>query len=173
MVDGFINGASRFECADENGGVSFISLGSSLNPTQDATLGAIYPDATTLIARTQASADYTVVFTMTKDDGQGDSADAYLDSNIRIRSGNGTALPETMEVDGVAVTTRGELYTALDDEAEHTVVISGMTSPQLRLGRSGSGVTGSFRRVAVINETDASTNLAAWTAEAIAAVEAT
>lgn len=173
FTDATINGASRFESADENGGAVIASLGTSLNPSISGTLGAVFDDDTTLLARTQASANYTMVMTLTKADGQGDSADSYLDADIRIRSGSGVALPDTMEVDGVSVTTRGGLYTALDDEAEHTVVISGQSSTQLRIGRSGSGFQGSVRRVAIINETDAGANLATWTTEAIAAVEAT
>ena len=172
FTDATINGSSRFESLDQNGGVKFESLGTSLNPTIDATLGAVYTDATTLIARTQSSDTYTIVMTLTKSDGVGDSADAFLDSSTRIRSGSATALPYTTTVDDVSVSTRGDLYTALDDEAEHTVVMSGQSSTQLRIGRSGSGFEGSVRRCAVINETDAGGSLATWTSDAVAAVDA-
>ena len=167
------NGASRVTNADDNGGEAFTSPAVSTNPTISGTLGLVYPDATTAMDRSQASGNYTIVLTLTKDDGVGDSSDAYLLNNdIRIRSGSSTSLSQTTEVDGSSVATRGELYTALDDEAEHTVVVSGLNTTLARLGRNGSGFQGSIRRCAIISETDAGANLATWTTEAIAAVEA-
>jgi len=176
MTAAVINGSGRFEATDDNGGAVFTTVGTSVNPNIDGTLGAVYPDGTTLITRAQAAGLYTLVFTMTKAAGVGDAADAFMFGNdTRIRSGQTTALTVPVEVDGVSITTEDALYTALNDAAEHTIAVPGFdrsAALDIDIGRSGSGFLGSVRRVAIISETDAGGNLATWKAEAIAAVEA-
>ncbi|OYX95020.1 MAG: hypothetical protein B7Y74_05435, partial [Novosphingobium sp. 35-62-5] len=83
------------------------------------------------------------------------------------------ALPGTVTVDGVAVTTRDGLYEALNDGLEHTIVATGQNVsayPALFFGRITGSHQGSIRRGAVIDESTSS--LTAARAAGVAWVQA-
>ncbi|VVT07377.1 hypothetical protein [Erythrobacter sp. EC-HK427] len=166
---------NQFTAIDENGGEPFLQAGPSFAPTPDAALGAIYPDQATFMDRVQGNGDYDIIFTFTKDAASGDGGSAFLvDSGPFYWGGSSTALTFTIEVDGIPIATRDAFHSALDDGAEHTVHIINLsrTGGLIRIGRSSSAATGSFRRCAIIKRADFASNLAQAQAAAIAAVSA-
>lgn len=159
------------------------TLGQTVNsrePTVSGTLGAVF-DAigNDEIRDTISAGTYTVIMTMVCDPTNTDqtflSNDGSADS-IRATSGNGTALPATVTVDGASVTTRGELFTAAAINSEVTVVVTGYTltgATTFLLGSTSTSIFGSVRRIVRIDEgsvtgadlTDARTAGIGWTEE--------
>lgn len=142
------------------------------HPGIDGTLGATFDggnDAYGYSWQGGAPATITVVMRLRKTAGVGgkrllsDGTTTAANSAGAYTSGGTTALTGTWTVDGAAVTTQGQLYSALDDGADHVVMVTGLPVSgwaAMFISRITAGHDGSIAKVVVINETTGSLSAA-------------
>lgn len=173
-----------YTVADYSGnGNPALQSSATRQPVTSGTLGAVMDgsnDCAGLTWQTAAPSTATVIMTVKKDVGA-DSKRLLSDgtsstSNIALFYSNGstTVTNGTVTVDGASVTNRDQLYDALNDGAEHTVMVTGLNVsawPALFFSRITAAHQGSIRRGVVIDEATAS--LSAARAAAVAWAEAT
>ncbi|HQS95098.1 MAG: hypothetical protein B7X90_01730 [Novosphingobium sp. 17-62-19] len=172
-----------YRCEDYSGNNNpAIQTATTYHPTTSSTLGAVMDGVDQCAGYTwQTAAPTTVSVIMTaKKDIAANNKRMLSDgtasaTNVMLQyTDTGTnALPGTVTVDGVAVTTRDGLYEALNDGLEHTIVATGQNVsayPALFFGRITGSHQGSIRRGAVIDESTSS--LTAARAAGVAWVQA-
>lgn len=148
------------------------------HPGIDTTLGAVLDGSNDCMGYTwpgSAPSTITAVLAMRKTVGHTGGrilSDGTATNSAGLYQSAITALPGTWTVDGASVTTQGQLFSALDDGAEHTVMVTGLNVsawPAIFWSRSSGAVLGSMRRGVIIDE--ATSDIAGARTKAIAWVE--
>ena len=142
-------------------------------PTTDAG-GAIFDgDGTNVeyLIDLGASAIYTIIFTMTKDDDSTVGRVVPLEfstTGVNYSQGSSSgftaAAVNSVLVNGASITTQGGLYTALHQQGERllrVVINNSSNSGFFRFGRASSSMKGRIRRVVVLDNVALGAGLAA------------
>lgn len=163
---------SLFTAVDQNGGASFVAPATFLSPGISATDGMLLNATSNRVAgRTQSTAGNVDIVIAFKLDNVATSGRLLNSTTYGIYvSGSSGSMPHAVLVDGVAVTTYGAFYTALNVGAEVTVELRNIPPAlsQVFLGSVSNCGRGLIRRAALY----LSANRATQRDAAVAAVEA-
>lgn len=157
FLDGAADVSGTLTSTDLSGLSNDFTQATAGNKPTISTAGAAF-DVDDFLSLTVSGGTFTLVMSMTHD-GVATSGNLISDDlgaeRMRYVSGGAAGLGETATVDGVATSTRGQLYTAINGAGEVLLVVTGADytgRTAFTLGKSSLSAQSTFRRAVLIDE---------------------